>query len=182
MSGARLFVAADLPANVRDELFVWRELLASEQDEALRWIDREALHLTLCFLGPRPEAEMASIAAAVLACAAPAPGLVLGEALWLPPRRPRVLAAAVTDERGALAALQRRVSEALVARGWYEPERRPFRAHVTVARVRRGAVAPALAERSGNEGLRFAAQALTLYRSRTGPGGARYEVLARAEL
>ena len=67
------------------------------------------------------------------------PELALGGALWLAPRRPHVLTVAVEDADGALAALQARVVEALAeAAGRDEPERRPFRPHVTVARVRRG--------------------------------------------
>ena len=73
------------------------------------------------------------------ATARPAAELAVGEPLWLPPRRPRVLAVALEDPDGALGRTQTAVSSALAAGGWYVPETRPFLAHVTVARVRKGA-------------------------------------------
>jgi 2'-5' RNA ligase len=107
--------------------------------------------------------------------------LVLGGALWLPPRRPRVLAVEVRDGIHALAGLQSRVSEALAAEAGYVPEDRPFRPHVTVARVRSGARVQAL-ELSPPRPLAFDGAALTLYRSRTAPTGAVYEALSRVDL
>ena len=73
------------------------------------------------------------------------PDLALGDALWLAPRRPHVLTVEVADATGALLALQERVVAALVEAVGYEPDRRRFRPHVTVARVRRGARAAAAA-------------------------------------
>ena len=50
-----------------------------------------------------------------------------------------MLTVEVADATGALLALQERVVAALVEAVGYEPDRRRFRPHVTVARVRRGA-------------------------------------------
>jgi RNA 2',3'-cyclic 3'-phosphodiesterase len=99
-----------------------------------------------------------------------------GEPLWLPRRRPRVLAVSLEDAEGALARLQAVVSAALVAGGWYAPESRPFLAHVTVARVARDARvrAPALPALPAGP---VACSRVTLYRSRLSPAGARYEPL-----
>lgn len=136
------------------------------------------LHLTLCFLGALPESEIPGI---VSACSAAVSEdqlrLELGEALWLPPRRPRVLAVRLRDVAGTLGTLQARLSEALAAGGWYKPERRAYLPHVTVARVRgegrwRDAELPAL-PRPGP----FSGGTLTLMRSHLGRGGARYERL-----
>jgi 2'-5' RNA ligase len=89
-----------------------------------------------------------------------------------------VLAVELADGDGALAALQRDVGAMLVdAVGW-APERRPFLAHVTVARVR--ARPPEVGEPP--EGGPFAATAVTLFRSHLGRGGSRYEALARVPL
>jgi 2'-5' RNA ligase len=145
-------------------------------------VPAESLHVTLCFLGTRPVDEAAAIGAAVVGCAAPVPGLGLRAAAWLPRRRPGVLAIDLDDAQGACAALQRSLARSLAALGAYEPGRRRFRPHVTVARVRRGArvedpavpVLPALPA--------FAGAAVTLFRSELAPGGARYEALARAVL
>jgi 2'-5' RNA ligase len=180
---ARLFVALDLPRAVRDRLHGWARTRLGGRD-ALRLVPGDDLHVTLCFLGWREERDVERLGGAVRACAAPVPGLSLREPAWLPPRRPRVLAVDLGDGAGALAALQAAVSEALAARGGYEPEARPYRPHVTVARVRSGARVPAR-ERAGLEapgGDAFAGAALTLYRSRLSREGARYEPLERVEL
>jgi 2'-5' RNA ligase len=191
-SPARLFVALELPSPVREALIAWRGREAAGFD-ALRPVAADALHVTLCFLGARDETEIPAIAAATTACAAPVQELSLGAALWLPPRAPRVLTVALEDPRGTLAALQSRLSRALAAGGWYEPDPRPYLPHVTIARVR-GAGGRRGAQRSRADGLPpavelapppplgFGGQALVLNRSHLGAGGPRYEALARTEL
>ncbi len=174
---ARLFVALDLPAPARETLARWRGKAAGD-DPALRATAPDALHVTLCFLGWRSTEEIEAIAAACAAALADATScqLSLGEGLWLPQRRPRVLAMALKDRTAALVAIQTALSEALSAGGWYAPEDRPFLPHVTVARVRgRGHVRPSPLPETPQ--LSFSAQTVTLYRSRPGAGGARYEAL-----
>ena len=190
MSGAaraRLFVALDLPKDAREALAAWgREVAAGDGAERrLRLVPADALHVTLCFLGWRDEGqaeEIATLALGAVPEGAPAPPLALGPGAWLPPRRPRVLAVDLADEAGALADLQARVSDALAARAAFEPEKRPFRPHVTVARVPRGVRAGGREEPPPPAPLRFPGAAVTLYRSRLSGAGAQYEPLARAEL
>jgi 2'-5' RNA ligase len=177
-SPLRLFVALELPAEAVAALDAFARRAARD---GLRVLPPEALHVTLAFLGGRAEEEVEPIAAALRAVAAPVEGLSLAGPAWLPPRRPSVLAVDLADPGGACARLQGAVSDALAALGAYAPERRAFRPHVTVARVRRGArvdrTLPDLAP-----GPTFAAPALTLYRSRLGPKGASYDALARTPL
>jgi 2'-5' RNA ligase len=99
----------------------------------------------------------------------------------LPRRRPNVLAVELHDHDAALAEVQALVSCALEEGGWYQPETRPFFAHVTVARVRKGARVsrdPLPAPPS----LSMRAATVVLYRSRLSSTGARYEPLARFDL
>lgn len=169
----------------------------------LRPVSSDSLHVTLCFLGWRRLGEAPPIAAAMdsavgsLASFAPA-RLSLGSALWLPPRRPRVLAVQLADHAGTLGRVQATLSETLADGGWYRPERRPFLAHVTVGRVRareRGADARDARGTRGPRGtqgrrppaltdppaLDFLGSRVTLYRSRLTAGGARYEALHTVE-
>jgi 2'-5' RNA ligase len=148
---------------------------ALDGDPALRRVPAASLHVTLCYLGRRPADEVEAIGAAALGRAAPVPALRVAGAAWL---GRRVLAVDLDDGAGACGRLHAAVSEALVELGVYTPEARPFRPHVTVARVRRGgrprrrvAPPPALDP--------FSAPALTLFRSEP---GARYEPLARERL
>jgi 2'-5' RNA ligase len=178
---ARLFVALELPDTVRHELVEWRgRALAHLQ--GLRLIAREHLHVTLCFLGWRAVAEVDRIAAACkVAAPLAATPLALGEPLWLPPRRPGVLAVSLHDPHRSAGRLQATLSEALQAGGWYEAERRPYLPHVTVARVaRRARVRPQ--ELAPPAPIEFAGDQVTLYRSRLSRAGAHYEPLARFAL
>jgi RNA 2',3'-cyclic 3'-phosphodiesterase len=177
---ARLFAALELPGEVRAELARWRDGVLA-QVEGLRAVREEGLHVTLVFLGHRPEEDVPAIGEAVTEAVAPVGEMVVGASAWLPPRRPRVLAVDLENPDGSCAALQARVSEALVRVAGYEPEQRPFRAHVTVARVRgRERVRPV--ELEPPAALRFTPSALVLYRSRLERGGARYEPVVRVAL
>jgi 2'-5' RNA ligase len=179
---ARLFVALDLPVEARGALERWRSGVLREV-AGLRPVAPDGLHATLCFLGWRAVDEIEQIGAACVAAAGGlrAPLLSLGAALWLPARRPRVLAVRLSDASGALAGVQASVSAALSGGDWYAPEVRPFLAHVTVARVSGHArVRATELEPPGH--LEFRGPAVTLYRSRLGRGGARYEVQRTVKL
>jgi 2'-5' RNA ligase len=181
MSGderARLFVALELPDPVRAALVGWRP-----SDRRLRLVDPLALHVTLCFLGWRLQREVDEILAACeVVGGSPAAALALAEALWLPPRRPRVLAVRLADDGARLAAVQSELSSSLQAGGWYVPETRPFLAHVTVARVPRDVRRMRAPELAPPPELAFAGNRVTLYRSRPGSAGARYEALGSVVL
>jgi 2'-5' RNA ligase len=90
------------------------------------------------------------------------------------------VAARVEDPDGSLGRLQASLSDGLQAGGWYAPENRPFLAHVTVARVVSGSRVRAVALSAPPAVTVGAGAAVTLYRSRLGPGGARYEALWNA--
>ena len=174
----RLFVALDLPDLVKDTL-------ADLEVDADTWrpVTREALHVTLAFLGARPPTDVGAIEPIIAAEAStPAPQLAIGAILLLPPRRARVLTVALEDPDGTLAELQARVSAGLEAAGVYTPEKRPFRAHVTIARLRPRVRPPRTAALKEPEPLAFAGRAVTLYVSRLHPSGAHYEPLATASL
>ena len=190
---ARLFVAVDPPAEVCEELAAWARVAAGTLDvrssrgrrRPPRLLDPGSLHLTLCFLGARPAAEIDTIAAAIASCEGSGGELRVGAPVWLPPRRPRALAVEVQDETGELAALQTEVTRAIAAASDWEPERRRFRGHVTVARLGAGVrwpsgdFEPAL---PATPPLRFRPSAVVLYRSWLSRAGASYEPLASSEL
>ena len=148
----------------------------------LRMLAPGSLHVTLCFLGWQLVSEIAAIGEACSVVAGmDAAELALGDPVWLPPRRPRVLAVSLPDPGGALAAIHSALSASLCAGGWYEPESRPFFGHVTVARVAKGArvrsetIAPP-------QRHQLHASTVTLFRSLLSPAGARYEPLRSVEL
>jgi RNA 2',3'-cyclic 3'-phosphodiesterase len=171
----RIFVAAELPGEVVEALADW-----CPRDDGLRRLPVESLHVTLAFLGWREDADMPVVGDLLEPLARPVGGLAVGEALWLPKRRPRVLSVRIEDGRGQLGVLQAEAGAAIRAAIDWEPEHREFLPHLTVARTRVGA-RPGPVEPPPDLGP-FAATALTLFRSHLGPGGSRYEAVARASL
>jgi 2'-5' RNA ligase len=183
----RLFVALDLPDRVRAGIAEWGA--KNLGDPALRPVREQSLHITLAFLGHRPEAQVEPIASVVRETVATAPELVLQQPQQRPLRgRARVFALPVLSE--GTKALQAELQARLVEEGLYEPETRPFWPHVTVARVRaegRGSRQPALVEsppKSLPQDLLqpFLGVRLALYRSELQSAGARYVPLAQVEL
>jgi len=192
---ARLFIAVDPPAEVREGLLAWARAATARLPirrgrgalASMRLLEPEALHVTLCFLGGRPVGEIAEIAAVLSGCATRVGELSLGAPLWLPPRRPRALAVEVHDRDGGLTRLHEGLRGALAdATGW-QAERRRFKAHITVARMRgRGAPwrssqgrEPAL---PATPPLSFTPASIVLYRSWLSPAGASYQALATRDL
>jgi 2'-5' RNA ligase len=184
---ARLFVALDLPQDVRDAIVSWqrRELT----DEALRVVGPENLHITLAFLGYLPEKAIGSVAEVLNGVVAPAPRIRLSpEVVGKPRGRPRILALEAGSEQTV--ALQADLERELERRRLYKPEKRPFWSHVTVARVRpekRGSKRPArigappgpLPDALLED---FFGVRVTLYRSTLRPQGAEYAPLAQVAL
>ena len=184
---ARLFVALDLPVDVRAGVVAWQQ--AELSDEALRVVQPSNLHITLAFLGYLPEKQIASVAEVVGAIERPAPLIELApEPVGKPKGRPRILALEAVSE--ATVALQAELERELAQRHLYKPEKRRFWSHLTVARVRperRGSKRPARLSRPPGplpKALlrRFSAVRCSLYLSTLKPQGAEYAPLAQVEL
>jgi 2'-5' RNA ligase len=184
---ARLFVALDLPDEIREGIVAWgrRELA----DPALRVVRPESLHVTLAFLGYLPEKEIGRLGEIVQGLRSSAPELRLGEPVAKPPgKHPRLFALPVDSP--AAVALQSELEEKLVAARLYEPEKRPFWPHVTVARVKpegKGSKRPRRVERRPDglpKDLLQPTRAVRtrLYRSELKPSGAEYRPLAQVKL
>ncbi|HEY6550754.1 MAG TPA: RNA 2',3'-cyclic phosphodiesterase [Solirubrobacterales bacterium] len=184
---ARLFVALDLPEGVRDGIVAWGR--GELSDPALRPVPWESLHITLAFLGYRPEREIDRLGEIVRGLEVPPPRVRFGDPLAKPsPKRPRLFA--LPADSPDTVDLQGDLEGLLVAERFYKPEKRPFWPHVTVARVKpegRGSKRPQPVKRQPGKlpakllspllGVR-----LTLYRSELQPRGAHYTPLAQVEL
>ena len=178
---ARLFLALEPAEPARAELAAWRDAVIAGRDD-FRPAAAESLHLTLAFLGYRPEKEIDAIAEAAFGALGDARAVDL-EPLAVkavPPRRPRLFALDLGDPEGGAAAIQSAAEVALAEGGFYTPEKRPWWPHVTLARVKRGRRAEPLEADPPPGPLR--AEAVTLYRSILRPQGALYAPLARLDL
>lgn len=184
----RCFVAIDLPADVRGALGAAGDDLRVVAPRAdVRWVGAAALHLTLKFLGEVPEERVAAIRDSLAAIAAATRQMTLtcaGLGVFPGPSRPRVVWAGITDglrELGSLAAAVERAVEPL----GFAPERRPFRGHVTLGRVRSPRGCGPLARAIDARGTRYGTWKVAhvvLYRSHLRRTGSVYEPLATLPL
>jgi 2'-5' RNA ligase len=160
----------------------WQGRALADRDD-LRAVAPDALHVTLAFIGHRPVEEVEPIATVVEGAlhgvqpAHLAPTAIQG----VPRRRPRLFALDLADPDERAGTIHAAVSKALSDAGFYEPEKRKFWPHVTVARVRHAGkkTAPVTVPPPPDE---FTATEVVLYRSHLGRGPARYEPLARFTL
>ena len=183
----RLFVACELPPEMKTALASLQEALRKKGAPRVRWVRPEGIHLTLKFLGAVPQENVAAIRDALAPTVQGIPPLALSLAdvgTFGDRRGPRVLWVGMQGDLEPLGRLQQRVDKALEPLG-FPPERRAFSPHLTLARV------PDRMGRDERQPLRELAKAtpvpsapavtireLSLMRSILGPGGAVYERLA----
>lgn len=155
-----------------------------EAVNGMRWTPADRLHLTARFLGeqdPRAADAAARAAAAVAARHRPPDLTLTGFGAFPNARRPRVVWMGVTDAP-RLELIAHDLEETLAAEG-FEPEGRPFRPHLTLARVREEherPVARALARAGAAVDFEetVTIPALDLMESTPGPGGSRYRIVS----
>lgn len=188
----RAFVALPMPPEVQRYLQALQRRLNNAAPGAVRWVEPEAMHLTLKFLGDIAPDQVPPIAALVRRAAGQTTPLQLPlttVGCFPAPLRPRVLWAGLGGDLSRLQALHALLDTSLAALG-FERETRPFAPHVTLGRVRDAASAedvaalarllqrpPAL---SGAPAARV--DRLVLYRSTLTPSGPVYEHLEEAVL
>ena len=171
----RLFVGIPLPEDVREPLAALCGGLPGA-----KWVAPENLHLTLRFIGEVGGDDAEDIHQALTRVRGSAFDLTLsGIDCFASGRKVRALWAGVVRE-DRLVRLQDRIEAALVRTG-IEPERRKFKAHVTLARFRNGDPPRigAFIERNNRFSAGpFRVEHFTLFRSFLGREGAHYESLA----
>jgi 2'-5' RNA ligase len=186
-SQLRLFVACELPPEMKTALTALQDALRRQGAPPVRWVRPEAIHLTLKFLGSVPAQRVTNISVAL---APTVQGirplkLSLGSLGAFGGRRgTRVVWVGVDGDVERVAELQRRVEAALERLG-FPAENRPFSPHLTLGRVP-DHVGGAERERLWDltkalavpEAAPVTLRELSLMRSILGPGGAAYERLA----
>ena len=143
----RLFVALELPEVLKRAIDGLQEGLRDA-----RWLDADALHVTLAFIGEVDPSAQRRIEEALDRVEAPALDLELHGLGHFPHRGPpRLLwtGASPAPELVRLAASVRRE----LAHAGHPPERRKFAPHVTIARLRRPPPVPALQDYLGTRAL-----------------------------
>jgi 2'-5' RNA ligase len=129
----RLFVAVDLPDEVREKILHSQQEIAKSRAR-LTLVDPGIIHLTLKFIGEMPEGKVPEICDALRTVRRDPFQVRVQGVAGNNPRQPRVIWCRLLD-RGELAALNAKVEEVLAPLG-IPRENRAFRPHATLARVR----------------------------------------------
>ena len=170
----RLFVAVPLPEGLLPLAECAQAALPALP--GLRLLRPEQLHVTLAFIGEvgREKARAAEEVVAQLPQGLGGQGLLAGFLMLPSPRKARVVALAVDDREHAFASVFEAVMAGLENAGVMEREKRPFRPHLTVARLRDpGPVVP----KSECDEAPYPIESVCLYKSELKREGACYSVL-----
>jgi 2'-5' RNA ligase len=175
----RIFIALDIPAEVRARLTEYMERVHALAPEA-RWARVEGLHVTLKFVGEISDARVQEVKTA-LASVKAAPFAIRFEGMGFFPsaKAARVFWAAV-DGGEDLPQLASATNTALAKLG-IAPEEKPYHPHLTLARASvrplRG-LQPLLTDPPPQFGT-MTAREFFLYLSQTQKGGSKYTKLER---
>lgn len=189
----RLFIEAELEPSALDAIWSAGQRMRNDSRfpaSAVRWVRREAMHLTLRFLGEVDGDRLEPVADSLAELAGSGRfDLRMAEFGSFGGRRPRVVWVGFARDDGyeSLRRLRRGLDSALLGAG-FESEQGAFRPHLTLGRVRRQASSEDLAA------IRLAVQAasalqiatsverVSLVHSSLLTDGPRYRRLASAEL
>ncbi len=181
----RLFIAVKISAELAQSLDTVIHKLAVSGAE-VKWVKTKNLHLTLKFLGEVDAAEIPSLIAALQTVRIEKFTLEVGSIGVLPDfRHPRVVYADTVQGAEKLAKLAYFIEKTTVSLG-FQPEKRPFLAHLTLGRFKGSGRSKKLIEKiDGAKGVIFGKLSVSefyLIKSELRPEGPQYTELASIPL
>ncbi len=183
----RTFIAFEMPAT-------FLRLAEGLQDRLrnrgvrLRWVRPQNIHLTLKFLGDILPEQMDDVVSAMNRASGTESSIALtaqGMGVFPGIKKPRVLWIGMGGQTDRLAQTVATLENCLEGAG-FPPERRPFRAHLTLGRMKHALDSRQLLQAIEHEGCfepePFQATEMVLFKSDLRPQGAIYTPLARVPL
>ena len=184
----RAFLAMEPPEHILQAVARVQEKLKREISGRISWTKPQGQHLTLKFFGDISTEDVKNICSAMQNRIASGSSLNLKiEKLGVFPdaRRPRVLWCGITGEVEKLSVLRKQLDKDFADIGFPE-EDRPFRAHLTLARIKDvhglAGINEALIKHSSFTAGEFICKELILFQSRLTGQGAIYTRLAEFPL
>jgi 2'-5' RNA ligase len=184
----RAFLAIEPPEDILQELSRLQEKLKREISGRISWTKPQGQHLTLKFFGDISAEDVKNICSAVENRIASVSSLNLKiEKLGVFPdaRRPRVLWCGVSGDGEKLLLLQKQLKADYEGIGFTSDDR-PFRAHLTLGRIKEShgltGISEALTKQKAFVAGEFECRQLILFQSRLLPHGAVYTKLAEFTL
>lgn len=186
----RLFIAIELPPNVRETLHQAQRSFLAESLK-VQWVNPDGTHLTLKFLGTTPSNMVESITAAMAqAVRGHQPFILTTSAFGAFPnlRQPRVVWLGIDGALERLRLLQSAVERHISPLG-FPTEQRGFNPHLTLGRTmknvtttERGVVGDAVRRLHAPRACNWQVSEVSLMRSDPYTDGTRYTCLSRVEL
>ena len=178
----RTFIAIELPETIISAISKVQEGVKSYGFN-IRWVHPENIHLTLKFLGDTKEDETDKIAKVIFESVktySPISLFAKGIGVFPGIKRPRVIWAGISGHLNPLFKLQKKLENGIEMLG-FKKEKRPFRAHLTLGRIK-DRIDPkrfgdTLRAFGGFESETFYADKVILYKSELKPTGAVYTQL-----
>lgn len=181
----RIFIAIELPSHVRKRIADNVDRLRDSVPHArASWSREDNLHLTLKFLGDIPVTDVDKLSAAASIAASrvePFEIVVAGCGAFPPNGQPRVLWIGIEDPSGKLAELHATLEDEC-AKASFAREPRPFRPHLTLARIRKPHGSRQLAQlhkETGFNPVSVRVSELCVFRSELLREGSRHTVISR---
>lgn len=183
----RIFFAIDLPGPVKKEVGSFISMLKKKShSHGIRWTKRENLHITLQFLAEAKAEHIPSLVENVkmmIKGMTTISNLIVGHVHLFPnPYRPRVMVLDIAPQ-AELIILANKIGEGIKITQ-YEIESRPFRAHLTLGRIKQpqGMDLSFLAECEVPDFEEIEVSEIVLFRSEPQPEGSKYTVMERLTL
>lgn len=184
----RTFIAVEIDQAVRQRTAGLIERLRPLSG-GVSWVGPDKLHFTLKFLGDVDQRQIPEVCQAVETAAAgfgPFEIAVQGVGAFPRVNRPSVIWLGASDGTDRMTELAERVEMAMKRLG-FPRESRPFKAHLTLGRVRRPGpqmteLAEALKQNASFEAGRCTVAEVVVFSSQLHPSGAIYTALCRASL
>lgn len=181
----RTFIAVEFPQEIQDRLQQLQDDLRPSMPD-VRWIKHGNIHLTLKFLGDVKVSRIDAVTEALRDVArqvSPFAMSLAGIGAFPNSRRPRIVWVGI--EKGADRLIEiAKLIEASMKRLGFPREKRPFRPHLTVGRIRRltdpAAMTEALERSEVGELGEFTVGKINLIKSQLDPAGSIYTTLAEA--
>lgn len=186
-SVVRVFFAVDLPPETKEALYGFMgKVKKRAKSHAIRWTKPENLHVTLQFLAEVRSEHIDAVIQEVsklITQAAKSTKLTFGEVTVFPnPYRPRVIVLNIEPQE-ELAALSAIIGKGIQAAN-YAIEDRPFRAHLTIGRIKQPqGVDLRFLHEFNSPGIEdIEVNEVVLFRSEPQAEGSQYTVLERIAL
>jgi len=184
----RIFVAVDVPDEIKGVISTAFEGLKSGV-EGVRWVKPENIHLTVKFIGDYEERKLDRLVDEVRKAALRSPrftALLGGCGAFSSPRKARVIWVDMREGGEGAAVVARKVDSRLGKIG-VKRENRPFRAHLTLGRLKRPKDCSDMLDRLDDDleelsEMPFDVHEIVLYRSILSSEGSTYVSLQHIEL